>query len=363
MSGAVPDDLSLRFNHLQFAPPDGALWDWFPKEEGTDDAALGAALGFLTVFEDDASVFSLALWTLGPALDVPSNYTPPGSTLPSDDLVLNEATQQQIARASYVPRHVYQAPPRADTFLPLAPANPPAMFKARNREEPATINPLQLWAPSRGLPADPTTSLVLLAGSAVLSTSVLGSLLRRGSAFYMVDELLAAINDYVRLHPDRTPPPVSLAEFPTPVGLSRSPDRVVRLDHGNKRRKLMLLLHRASATNLRRGSVASVHVHHEDEALPLLPGGSDVLAHAVHAKHLPDPLEAAGDEKPFPCSDCTKVFKRMEHLKRHIRLVHSLVRPFPCKYCDKKFSRSDNLAQHLKTHKKEKRDDVLVDFD
>ncbi|ODV76899.1 uncharacterized protein CANTADRAFT_24158 [Suhomyces tanzawaensis NRRL Y-17324] len=52
----------------------------------------------------------------------------------------------------------------------------------------------------------------------------------------------------------------------------------------------------------------------------------------------------------FPCSECDKQFKRSEHLKRHIRSVHSNIRPFHCKYCDKKFSRSDNLAQHLKTH-------------
>lgn len=55
-------------------------------------------------------------------------------------------------------------------------------------------------------------------------------------------------------------------------------------------------------------------------------------------------------EKPFKCDDCPKAFRRSEHLKRHIRSVHSNIRPFPCKFCDKKFSRSDNLAQHLRTH-------------
>lgn len=54
--------------------------------------------------------------------------------------------------------------------------------------------------------------------------------------------------------------------------------------------------------------------------------------------------------KPFPCPECDKQFKRLEHLKRHIRSVHLNIRPFHCKYCEKKFLRLDNLAQHLKTH-------------
>ncbi|SCU86234.1 LAMI_0D01024g1_1 [Lachancea mirantina] len=62
------------------------------------------------------------------------------------------------------------------------------------------------------------------------------------------------------------------------------------------------------------------------------------------------PLEE--EEKPFRCQECPKAFRRSEHLKRHIRSVHSSERPFHCSFCDKKFSRSDNLSQHLKTHKK-----------
>lgn len=61
----------------------------------------------------------------------------------------------------------------------------------------------------------------------------------------------------------------------------------------------------------------------------------------------------------FVCEykDCNKLFKRSEHLKRHIRSIHTQDRPFQCYHqtCQKRFSRSDNLNQHLKTHKHGKR--------
>ncbi|AGO10541.1 AaceriABR089Cp [[Ashbya] aceris (nom. inval.)] len=74
------------------------------------------------------------------------------------------------------------------------------------------------------------------------------------------------------------------------------------------------------------------------------------VSKASRASKSSSPLEE--EEKPFKCQECTKAFRRSEHLKRHIRSVHSSDRPFPCTYCDKKFSRSDNLSQHLKTHRK-----------
>jgi transcription factor STE12 len=45
-----------------------------------------------------------------------------------------------------------------------------------------------------------------------------------------------------------------------------------------------------------------------------------------------------------PIPTCGRLFKRLEHLKRHVR-THTQERPYICSLCNKAFSRSDNLAQ------------------
>ncbi|KAI8890088.1 STE-domain-containing protein [Backusella circina FSU 941] len=58
-----------------------------------------------------------------------------------------------------------------------------------------------------------------------------------------------------------------------------------------------------------------------------------------------------GPEKAYSCpfTQCARLFKRLEHLKRHVR-THTMERPYACTQCGKSFSRSDNLSQHKKTH-------------
>ncbi|KAG6831377.1 hypothetical protein H0H87_005307 [Tephrocybe sp. NHM501043] len=73
-------------------------------------------------------------------------------------------------------------------------------------------------------------------------------------------------------------------------------------------------------------------------------------AHFAHQQDAPDGVPAT-KTKAFVCPlfSCGRMFKRMEHLKRHLR-THTMERPYACPQCNKKFSRSDNLNQHLRTH-------------
>lgn len=63
--------------------------------------------------------------------------------------------------------------------------------------------------------------------------------------------------------------------------------------------------------------------------------------------------DLSSEEKPYTCEECKRCFRRMEHLRRHMK-THTRERPYPCTVpgCDRRFSRTDNLKAHILTHAK-----------
>ncbi|KAI2630469.1 STE like transcription factor-domain-containing protein [Xylaria nigripes] len=74
-------------------------------------------------------------------------------------------------------------------------------------------------------------------------------------------------------------------------------------------------------------------------------GGPNVVRRARSATvmELGNPYPQKSHSCPIPT--CGRIFKRLEHLKRHVR-THTQERPYICPHCNKAFSRSDNLAQY-----------------
>ena len=78
-------------------------------------------------------------------------------------------------------------------------------------------------------------------------------------------------------------------------------------------------------------------------------------SHVTNSSGPGSPITSKAFVCPLFC--CGRLFKRMEHLKRHVR-THTMERPYQCDRCMKRFSRSDNLNQHLRIHFRADMDDT-----
>lgn len=86
--------------------------------------------------------------------------------------------------------------------------------------------------------------------------------------------------------------------------------------------------------------------------LPSLPPTTTTTTTTQRRGRKPKPFDPLDHTKQFVCTHCQRRFRRQEHLKRHVRSLHTGEKPFKCGDCGKTFSRSDNLAQHGRTHAK-----------
>ncbi|PVF96078.1 hypothetical protein CPB86DRAFT_875209 [Serendipita vermifera] len=76
------------------------------------------------------------------------------------------------------------------------------------------------------------------------------------------------------------------------------------------------------------------------------------LTKRSRGRHVSSADDDAGRKYHCNVPGCDKRFARGEHLKRHIRSIHTHEKPHQCPYpgCLRGFSRTDNMMQHMRTH-------------
>ncbi|GAC97343.1 potential zinc finger protein [Pseudozyma hubeiensis SY62] len=122
----------------------------------------------------------------------------------------------------------------------------------------------------------------------------------------------------------------------------------------------------------RQDQIQVQHVPAQAPGLAMLPKGMSLYSHFAHlanpyaglitkrsrgrrVPNKPEEMNNLGKSgKVYTCKvpGCGKCFKRSEHLKRHVRSIHTDDKPFLCPFpsCNKRFSRHDNLNQHARVH-------------
>lgn len=140
---------------------------------------------------------------------------------------------------------------------------------------------------------------------------------------------------------------MNLSRHGTPLNAVEGASQDNTPSHAHSQRMSMTGVHTADFASF--SASPSQHYSH----LPLQHHAVQRTANGVYRRAR---SATASEMAPYPQKShscpipmCGRLFKRLEHLKRHVR-THTQERPYICNLCNKAFSRSDNLAQHRRTH-------------
>ncbi|KAI9729980.1 MAG: homeodomain transcription factor ste12 [Cirrosporium novae-zelandiae] len=158
--------------------------------------------------------------------------------------------------------------------------------------------------------------------------------------------------------PIRASPAATMASYPSMIGqqkellelASRHGTPLSTLEGSPSLNPLAVINQQDDFSHLTNGelSEASVHTSPAAAVRPERPGPVRRARSATMMELGPYPHKSHS----CPIPTCGRLFKRLEHLKRHVR-THTNERPYICPHCNKTFSRSDNLAQHRRIHEQQ----------